>query len=159
MEMSEILSNLEKQAREVSAESNRTGKNPLECLIGRLNGIESELDNILSGKKKEEASAAPKADDKPKTSNNEVASLQAEISRLTEENQKIKEAATRVLDDFDKANTRLREVIEENNSLKERISNLQKSQVDAGTLTRQNNAMSKTIGEILGSIERCRKDL
>lgn len=160
MEMSEILSKLEKQAHEAAAESNRTGKDPFECFAKRLSRIESELDNVLSEKEAKTATA-PKTE-KTKVSNNsdeEIARLSEEIARLSEENQKIKEAATRLLDDFDKANTRLREVIAENGSLKERISNLQKSRVDAGNLTRQNNAMSKAIGEILGSIEKCKKDM
>lgn len=79
--------------------------------------------------------------------------------KLAEENRQLKDGAQKLLNDFDRVNTDLRDILAENEELKERIKNLQSSQVEQGKTVRQNAALSKAFGEILGAIEKAKKDM
>ena len=81
------------------------------------------------------------------------------IKELEEENNKIKEAATKLIADFDKVNNRLKELVEENTELKEKVVRLQRNYVDTTSMGRQNTAYGKAFGAILGAIEACKKEL
>lgn len=104
--------------------------------------------------------------DKTNNSNNELVNLK-------EENKKIKELAVKVLNDFDKVNTKLRDTIAERDKLKEENHLLRQECIqskknetqrkdlynEATTLRKERTAYAKAIGIIYGALEELTKSL
>lgn len=96
---------------------------------------------------------------KPTKEETKVDNKDARIKELEKQRDDICIAARKLISDFDRANNRLVALIKENEELKEKVKNLQENYIDTTTMGRQNTAYGRAFGEILGAIERCKKDL
>lgn len=90
----------------------------------------------------------------------------AAYQQVKDENEKIKEAAKKLLEDFDKVNTSLRDALKENQELRTKLASVSTLDNDrkryyneATTLRRERTSYAKAIGTIYGALENLNKEL
>lgn len=86
--------------------------------------------------------------------------------QVKDENEKIKEAAKKLLEDFDKVNTSLRDALKENQELRTKLASVSTLDNDrkryyneATTLRKERTSYAKAIGTIYGALENLNKEL
>lgn len=90
----------------------------------------------------------------------------AAYQQVKDENEKIKEAAKKLLDDFDRVNTSLRDALKENQELRAKLTSIsdldndrKKYYNEATILRRERTSYAKAIGTIYGALENLNKEL
>ena len=126
-----------------------------------------EFENILKGLQEaiDKAYEAKKEDSKPACEEVEKDWVAA-YQQVKDENEKIKEAAKKLLEDFDKVNTSLRDALKENQELRAKLASVSDLDNDrkryyneVTTLRKERTSYAKAIGTIYGALENLNKEL
>ena len=124
-----------------------------------------EFEDIMKGLQEafEKAYEAKKEVSKPAEVEKDWA---AAYQHVKLENDKIKEAAKKLLEDFDRVNTSLRDALKENQELKTKISSMsvldddrKKYYNEATSLRKERTSYAKAVGAIYGALETLNKEL
>lgn len=129
-------------------------------LINQLDKLGSALETFISGKPEQNETQAKQPTSQNSTSSSKLVSdLSVKLASLENENQQLRDAAQKLLADFDKTNTDLRNALAKVKELEDQVAKLRQNQQDNTSVVRQNIALNKMVGAILSAIETAKREM